>query len=132
MAVTTPGGTATSTGGYTYGAAPTITSVAPSAGPISGGQGVTINGTNLSTATAVTFGGAAATSFTVLSDTSITAIVPAHPAGTVDVVVTTAAGKVTAPGAYSFMDSAIPALSPGMMVAFAALLAAFGALKLRT
>jgi len=40
---------------------------------------------------------------------------------------------VTAPGAYSFMDSAaVPALSPGMMVAFAALLAAFGALKLRT
>ena len=45
---------------------------------------------------------------------------------------TTASGAVTAPGGYTFTDSAaIPALSPGMLVALAALLAAFGASKLR-
>ncbi len=133
VAVTTPAGTATLAGNYTYDASsPTITSVLPGVGPTSGGQVVTINGTFLSTTTAVTFGAAAATSFTVLSGTSITATVPAHAAGAVDVVVTTASGAVTAPGGYTFTDSAaIPALSPGMLVALAALLAAFGASKLR-
>src|SRR5438876_2913120 len=38
VVVTTSGGTATSSGGYTYTAAPTITSIAPASGPIAGGQ----------------------------------------------------------------------------------------------
>ncbi|GGD98301.1 hypothetical protein GCM10010911_66370 [Paenibacillus nasutitermitis] len=51
-----------------------------------------MTGTNLSGATAVTFGGTAATSFTVDSATQITAIAPAGSAGTVDVTVTTPGG----------------------------------------
>ncbi|WP_199222702.1 IPT/TIG domain-containing protein, partial [Dokdonella fugitiva] len=43
---------------------PTITTVAPAAGPAAGGQSVTITGTNLAGATAVSFGGTAATAFT--------------------------------------------------------------------
>ena len=77
---------------YVYGATPTITSVAPAAGSAAGGTVVTITGTGLTGATAVTFGGTAATTFIVNSDTTITATAPAHAAGTVDVVVTTPIG----------------------------------------
>src|SRR5438128_3899256 len=62
VVVTTSGGTATSTGGYTYLAAPTSTSISPASAPVAGGQSsVVITGTNLSGATSVTFGGTAAT-----------------------------------------------------------------------
>ncbi|WP_212758677.1 IPT/TIG domain-containing protein, partial [Paenibacillus sinopodophylli] len=74
---------------YTFIAAPTITSISPTAGPTTGGTTVTLTGTNLSGATAVTFGGTAATGFTVNSATQITATAPAG-SGTVDVRVTTA------------------------------------------
>ena len=74
VTVTTPGGTsATSTADqYTYFAAPTVTSVNPTAGPTAGGNSVTITGTNFTGATAVKFGSTAATSFTINSATSIT------------------------------------------------------------
>ncbi|HEY4107638.1 FG-GAP-like repeat-containing protein [Puia sp.] len=52
---------------------PTITSFTPSSGPA--GTVVTITGNNLGGATAVSFGGVAATAFTVNSPTSITATV---------------------------------------------------------
>jgi hypothetical protein len=65
VVVTTADGTTTSTSGYTYMAAPTITGISPNAGPLAGGTTVTITGTSLSGATAVTFGGTAATSFAV-------------------------------------------------------------------
>jgi hypothetical protein len=72
--------------------APTVTGVNPNTGPTTGGTTVTITGTNLTGATAVMFGTVAATSFTVNSDTSITAVAPAESAGTVDVTVTTPGG----------------------------------------
>ncbi|WP_381791481.1 IPT/TIG domain-containing protein [Streptomyces niveus] len=56
---------------------------------------VTLTGSNLATASAVTFG-AAAVPFTVVSDTQITAVAPAGAAGPVTVTVTTAGG--TGPG----------------------------------
>ena len=94
ITVTTPGGiSATSAADqYTYTAAPTVTQIAPTAGPLGGGTTVTITGTNLTGATAVNFGSTSATSFTVNSATSITAFDPAHSAGTVDVTVTTPGG----------------------------------------
>ncbi|MHA4874905.1 IPT/TIG domain-containing protein, partial [Enterococcus faecium] len=52
---------------------------------------MTITGTNFTGATAVSFGGTAAASFTVNSATQITATAPTG-TGTVDVRVTTAAG----------------------------------------
>lgn len=69
-----------------------MTGVIPNAGPTGGGTSVTITGTGLINASAVKFGTTKATSFTVNSATSITAISPARSAGTVDVTVTTARG----------------------------------------
>jgi hypothetical protein len=61
---------------FTYVAAPTITGVSPSVGPVSGGTAVTITGTGFTGASAVTFGGVPATSFSVVTDTSISAVAP--------------------------------------------------------
>ena len=67
--------------------------VSPNAGPIAGGTAVTISGAGFANAlTAVKFGATAATSFTVVNDSTLTAVSPAHTAGTVDVTVTTSSG----------------------------------------
>jgi hypothetical protein len=76
---------------YTYVAAPTVTGVSPSSGPTAGGTPVTITGTNLTGATAVQFGGASASSFTVNGPSQIAAISPPG-SGTTDVTVTTTGG----------------------------------------
>jgi alpha-tubulin suppressor-like RCC1 family protein/phosphodiesterase/alkaline phosphatase D-like protein len=65
---------------------PTVTKVEPNQGRASGGTSVTITGTNLLGATSVKFGSTAAASFTVHSETSITAVSPAG-TGTVDITV---------------------------------------------
>jgi hypothetical protein len=104
--VTTDGGTSATSGAdhYTYAAAPTVTSVSPSAGRRSGGQSVTITGTNFAAGATVQVGGTPATAVVVHSATSITATVPAHAAGTVDVRVATAGGTsaVTAGDHYTY------------------------------
>ena len=118
IAVTTAGGTATLTSTFTYVAAPTLTSISPSAGPLAGGTSVTITGTHLTGATSVTFGGSAATSFTVDSATSITAVVPAHASGDVDVVVSTAGGTATATDSYTYVAApTLTSLSPSVGLA---------------
>jgi hypothetical protein len=84
-------------------APPAVTSVAPSRGPTLGGNVVTINGTNLGSATQVTFGGTPATIKTNTA-TVITVTAPAHSAGVVDVQVVTAGGTSsnTAADDYTF------------------------------
>jgi hypothetical protein len=73
--------------------APEITTITPPLGPVTGSTLVTITGKNLNGTTAVSFGSVPAASFTVDSDTEITATAPrsARP-GKVDVSVTTLAG----------------------------------------
>ncbi len=66
----------------------TVTNIQPDAGPEAGGTSVVISGTNLTGTKEVRFGSASASSFTVNSESSITAISPAG-SGTVDVTVTT-------------------------------------------
>jgi Autotransporter beta-domain/IPT/TIG domain len=100
VTVTTAGGTSATNAGdhYVYAQPPIVTSVSPNTGPPGGGINVTIGGANFSGATAVAFGGTAATSFTVNSATSITATVPAG-TGIVDVTVTAPGGiSTTNPG----------------------------------
>lgn len=67
---------------------PLINTIEPEDGPSVGGTTVTIHGANLADATGVTFGDTPAT-ITGDSATTITAVAPAHPAGTVDLSVTT-------------------------------------------
>ena len=73
---------------------PVVTGVSPSCGSAAGGGTVNINGRFFTEAYSVTFGGTKATSFTVTSDTSITAKAPAGPASTaVDIQVSTPGGS---------------------------------------
>lgn len=76
----------------TWWPAPTVGGISPTSGPAAGGTTITIGGTNLTATTAVTFGSTAASSFTIVSATQITATAPAHSAGTVDITVTTPGG----------------------------------------
>jgi hypothetical protein len=90
VTVTTPGGTSNPLS-YDYFNAPTLVSLAPAQGPTYAGSVITLTGTNLTTTTGVLFGSAPA-SFTVLSPTQVTAVVPAAAAGAVTVTVATTAG----------------------------------------
>jgi hypothetical protein len=73
--------------------APEVTAIAPTFGPVTGNTKVAIAGKNFNGATSVRFGDLPAASFTVDSDTGITATAPrsVRP-GKVDVTVTTLAG----------------------------------------
>jgi hypothetical protein len=73
--------------------APTVTGMVPSSGPVAGGTTVTLTGIAFTGDTGVKVGGVAATGVVVVSDTSMTFITPAMPAGAVPVVVTTPAGS---------------------------------------
>jgi hypothetical protein len=115
VTVTTPSGTSAtgSADHYTYtnvsAPAPAVTAVSPNTGSSAGGQTVTLTGTNFSGATAVTFGGTAATSFTINSDTSVTATAPAHSAAVVDIQVTTNNGTSSTGSADQFTYLSTPA-----------------------
>jgi hypothetical protein len=92
---------------------PTVTNLNPNRGPVGGGTSVSITGTILTGATAVSFGSIAATSFKVNSSTSLTAISPAETTGTVEVTVTTPAGTsgVSTADRFKFAPT-ITGLSP--------------------
>lgn len=104
--VTALGGTVVSTGSITaFGTAATVTGFSPAAG--APGTTVTITGTNFTDGlvppspivSTVTFGGVPAASFTVVNDTTLTAVAPA---GGVDgrIAVTTPLGAVTSLGVW--------------------------------
>jgi hypothetical protein len=88
---------------------PSVSTVTPNEGPQTGGTSVTIAGANFTEATAVQFGSSAATSFEVISATSITAVAPAG-AGTVDVSVSTSAGTSATGPDDSFSYVPVPAV----------------------
>ncbi len=114
VTVTAPGGTSATSAAdqFTYVAAPAVTGISPSAGPLGGGTSVVIAGANFLNATAVDFGGVAATSFVVNSaGTQITATSPAEAAGTVDITVTTPGGTSATSSADQFAYLAAPAVT---------------------
>jgi hypothetical protein len=97
---------------------PSISSIAPSAGPLTGGTVVTVTGANLTGALAVDFGATAGTDVTVNpAGTSLTVTAPAALyEGTVVVSVTTSAGQ-SAPSSvddytYQEVASTYTALTP--------------------
>jgi hypothetical protein len=98
ITVTTPDGTSATNPAdeYSYSNTappPTLTSISPSAGPVIGGNSVTVHGTNLGGATAVDFGQTPGI-ITADSSSSVTATAPSG-TGTVDITVTTPGGTTT-------------------------------------
>jgi hypothetical protein len=93
---------------------PQVTKLAPKSGPAAGATAVTITGTGFTGATSVSFGAVAATSFTVDSGTSISAVSPAGTAGSVDVTVT-GPGGTSAPSTmavFKYKSPTVTAVSP--------------------
>ncbi|MFF8784415.1 IPT/TIG domain-containing protein [Streptomyces sp. NPDC015125] len=99
--VSTPGGTSNPEPFY-YLPPPVVIAVAPSSGPVAGGETVTVTGRGLATATSVAFGATDVTP-TVVSDSELTLVSPAHAAGAVSLVVTALGGTATASGTFDFV-----------------------------
>jgi len=94
--------------GFTYLPPPEITSFSPTTA--SSGDIITITGTNLSTVIAVKLGGIAATSFTVVNATKITAIVGSGASGEVEVIAAKGTSKLS--GFTYLPPPAITSFSP--------------------
>jgi hypothetical protein len=96
---------------YTYELTPpTVTGIYPPYGTTAGSTPVTITGTHFTGTTSVTIGGAAATSITVVNDTSITCITPLGSAGAASVLVTTST-DTNAPNTLYTYRKALPAVT---------------------
>jgi hypothetical protein len=110
--VTTPNGTnvSTATDHFSY-LGPGVSLVSPNVGPRSGGTAVTIDGTDFTGAIKVMFGGVAATDFSVVSDTLITAHSPAEAAGVRNISVTTPDGTSTQGVADQYRFEARPVVT---------------------
>lgn len=105
VVVTTPSGTATDTGGFTYAEAPTISGVSPAGGPPAGETTITIDGDGFFDGVTVTVGGDTCTDVVVISATQLTCKTPPGSAGVKDVVVTTTEGSGTDTGAFTYADA---------------------------
>jgi hypothetical protein len=123
IAVTTPIGTSSSSSGsqFTYigsSSTPTIYSISPTSGPLTGGTSVAIygsgfsNGNGASNVNYVMFGSTQATSVSFISDSEITAISPPESAGTVNVAVTTPYGTTTSSSSSQFTFAAVILTAP--------------------
>lgn len=98
--VTVTTGSTILTSAQTFKVKPKIKSFTPTSG--SPGTLVTINGSGLIQATAVTFGTVNATTFTVVSDSEVTADVPSGlPAGAVTIYITTPGGTASSPTKFT-------------------------------
>jgi uncharacterized repeat protein (TIGR03803 family) len=99
-AVTVTTGSTTLTSPQTFKVKPKITGFSPSSGSV--GTLVTINGSGLIQATSVKFGTVKATTFTVVSDSKVTADVPSGlSAGTVTISITTPGGTASSPTKFT-------------------------------
>jgi hypothetical protein len=94
--------------GFIYVPPPTITSFTPGSG--SAGTSLTITGTNLTDASSVKIGGVEASSFTVVSSTTINAVVADGGNGSVSVV--TKGGTALSTQVFSFPKPTITSFTP--------------------
>jgi hypothetical protein len=84
--------------------APAISALGTTSGSTAGGTSVTISGTDLENATSVSFGSVPAASYTVNSESQITAVTPSREsAASVSVTVTTIAGKAIASQQFGYV-----------------------------
>ena len=125
VTVTTPGGTSSKGPGdeYVYAVLPTVTGVAPAAGPPSGGDTVVVTGTGFIGATDVFVdthdvstspcpGSPSSPCFTVNNATQITVQdLPAHAPATVDITVQTPAGTSATSSADQYVYASAPAVT---------------------
>ncbi|MFF8373805.1 IPT/TIG domain-containing protein [Streptomyces lydicus] len=101
---------------FTYLNPPAVTAVSPATAPTVGGTDVTLTGVNLATTQAVTFGNTPM-AFTVVSDQTITAAAPPHPAGGITLTVSALGGSAqstspTSTGPASDSRRRVPAPQP--------------------
>jgi hypothetical protein len=82
---------------------PVVKGINPATGSTAGGTLISIFGSNFTGATGVSFGGTAAQSFTVQSDSQVNAVSPGHNAGAADVQVTNADGTSSTSPADQFI-----------------------------
>jgi glucose/arabinose dehydrogenase len=82
----------------------TVTSISPAAGPVAGGQTVTVTGSNFTTSadTTVDIGGAPLTDIVVESSTTLKGTTSANTSGVKSVMVTNSVGTATLPNAYTY------------------------------
>ena len=85
--------------------APNVTLASPATGSAAGGTSVTITGTGFTGATSVTFGSGAATSVTVVNDTTLTCATPAGQVGPVSVLVTTPGGTNVSNTLFTYLSN---------------------------
>jgi len=109
----TNGLSGSSVGAYTFAAAaaPAVTSIAPTTGPISGGTVVTITGTDFLAGATVKIGSATCASPTVVNATTITCTTAPRSAGIVDIVVTNTDAQV------GTLNNSFEYLAPPIMTA---------------
>src|SRR5450432_1751529 len=102
--VTTSNGTGSTAygSGFVYYTTPLPTGLSPAQGPTTGFTTVNISGSGFTSVTGVDFGGTAAASYTINSDTSITASSPVHAAGAITAHLTYGGGTVSA-GTFTFI-----------------------------
>ncbi|HXP11144.1 MAG TPA: IPT/TIG domain-containing protein, partial [Acidobacteriaceae bacterium] len=113
VTVTSSGQSSGLANGFTYIAAPTVSSVSPSNGPVAGGTAVTITGTNFAAGAKVTFGSTAATSVAVVNSTTITATTPAGSAGAATVTVTANGQSGSLASAFTYIaQPTVSSVSP--------------------
>ena len=100
---TTDGLSASLASGYSYQAAPTVTGIAPSFGPIAGGTSITVSGTNFVSGATVALGGTSCTSVNVTTSTSLTCVTGSASAATVSAIVTNTDSQASAAaGSYTY------------------------------
>jgi IPT/TIG domain len=91
---------------FKYTSGPSISSVSPQTGPVTGGTTVTILGSGFQSGASVAFGGLTAGSVKFVSSTEIQAVTPTSPAGTVSVAVANSDSQTgTLPSAFTFFHT---------------------------
>jgi hypothetical protein len=101
----------TLSGGFTFNTPPVaVLSAAPTSLPVAGGTLLSLNGANLPTSgtATVTVGGASATNVRLIAPGFLVATVPAHAAGTVDIVVIVGGQTFTLTGAVTYVPPPPP------------------------
>jgi len=89
--------------GYTYNA-PTLSSLSPNQGPTSGGNQITVFGSNFGPATVLMIAGNAATNVNVLSSSALTCLVPASTGAALGSVNAIVSDNQATPGTYTLVN----------------------------